>query len=177
MELNQDVFDNQIILIVTSKTNYNQTLQNTLNSLKSKINQEKICYVTLNKPYNTIQNNLKNKEFPLDKFYFIDGITSTVETPEPVDNCTFISSPSALTDLSLAFSEALKEHECDNAIFDTISTLMVYQDIHSVIKLVHNLVTKIRVLNKKSIFLALTEDSKELIKDLNMFVDKVIELE
>ena len=135
---------------------------------------KRICYVTLNKPYNTIQNNIKNLGLSSDKFYFIDAITSTVGTPPLISNCSFISSPTALTDISLAFSDALLT--CDNAIFDTISTLIVYEDINSVIKFVHNLITKIRVINKKAVFVALKEDSEELIKDLNMFVDIVTEM-
>ncbi|MBN2422328.1 hypothetical protein JXB41_03810 [Candidatus Woesearchaeota archaeon] len=136
----------------------------------------KICYVTLNKPYNTILMNIKSLNIDANKFFFVDAISATVQTPEGVDNCSFVSSPTVLTDLSLAFSEALSNKECDNAVFDTISTLVVYQDINSVIKFVHNLITKIRVLNKKSIFVALKEDSEELIKDLNMFVDNVVEM-
>ena len=71
----------------------------------------------------------------------------------------------------------MQEKGCDNAIFDTISTLMIYQDIGEIIKFTQNMMTKARVSNMKSVYVTLKEDSEELIKDLMMFVDGVIELE
>jgi hypothetical protein len=93
-----------------------------------------------------------------------------------VSSCEFVQSPGALTDISLAFSKAIGEKGCDNVLFDTISTLTIYKDIGEIIKFTQNLMTKARVSNVKSIYIALKEDSEELVKDLTMFVDGVIEL-
>ena len=87
-----------------------------------------------------------------------------------------MQSPSALTDLSLAFTKAVQEMNCTNVLFDSISTLAVYQDIGEIIKFTQNMMTKARVTNVKSVYIALKEDSEELVKDLTMFVDGVVEL-
>ena len=160
-------------LLITSKEKYKDVLDQVLLSLNSFGN--KIGYVTINKPYNTIISQLESLNIQKDKFLFIDAITATVESPKDDPNCIFVSSPSAITDLGLAYS-SLFEKKCDFVFFDTLSALAIYHNSDVVIKFVHNMVTKTRVLNKKILFFALREDSEEIIKDLNMFVDSVIEM-
>ena len=172
MGLEEEVETNQILLFVISKTNYTEMLLDVIRAVEKV--SDKVCYVTLNRPYNNIVSQLKNNRIDDSKFLFVDAITSTVQTPKQVENCIFVQSPDALTDLSLAFSQALGK--CDTALFDTMSTLVIYQDIGSVLKFIHNIVTKLRIGNKKGVLIALKEDSEELIKDLHMFVDKVVDL-
>lgn len=118
---------------------------------------------------------LQAKGLNLDKYFFIDVLTSSVKTPPVVDNCEFVQSPSALTDISLALSKAIEEKGCDNILFDTISTLTIYENLSEIIKFSQSMITKARVNNVKSVFIAMKEDSEELIKDLTMFVDGVVE--
>ncbi|OGM02767.1 hypothetical protein A3K72_00185 [Candidatus Woesearchaeota archaeon RBG_13_36_6] len=172
MSLVDDIKQNQVVLFVISKKDYTEMLLDVIKAVEKA--SDKVCYVTINRPYNNILLQLKNNKVNLGKFFFVDAITSTVQTPEQVENCIFVASPDALTDLSLAFSQALGK--CDIALFDTMSTLVIYQDIGSVLKFMHNIVTKLRVGNKKGVLIALKEDSEELIKDLHMFVDKVVDL-
>jgi hypothetical protein len=174
MTLIEDIAKNNIFLVVTSKDKYGGLIASILPDVEK--SSGKLCYITINKPYNTLIKNISDLSLNKDKFFFIDAITSTVQTPPIVNNCIFVTSPTALTDLGLAFSSALTEKNCDMAFFDTLSTLSVYQDSSSVIKFAHNIITKARVMNKKIIFVALKEDSETLIKDLNMFVDKIIEM-
>jgi hypothetical protein len=167
MSLTDDMKDKQIVLIVFPKAEYMSQLMEVIKTADA--GSKKICYVSLNKPYSSIIINLKAN-------FFIDVLTSTVKAPEPVSSCEFVQSPGALTDISLAFSKAIGEKGCDNVLFDTISTLTIYKDIGEIIKFTQNLMTKARVSNVKSIYIALKEDSEELVKDLTMFVDGVIEL-
>jgi hypothetical protein len=174
MTLSEEIINNNILLIIISKEKYNESLTTIQTEIEKSAN--KIGYITLNKPFNSVIENLTKNNLNKDKFFFVDAITATVQAPPVVDNCIFVSSPTALTDLGLAFSSLLTEHNCEIVFLDTVSTLAVYQDAGSVTKFVHNLVTKVRVLNKKAVFLAVKEDSETLIKDLNMFVDKIVEL-
>ncbi len=169
MGLKEDINNNQITLVVISKTDYLAKINSIISAVGE--SSKKICYVALNKPYNSILANLKKIGLDTQKFYFIDVLTASVQTPPTVDNCTFIQSPSAITDLSLSFSMAMADKECDIAVFDTISTLIIYESAGSVIKLSQNLMTKMRVTDKKAVFITLKEDSETLIKDLTMFVD------
>lgn len=174
MDLTQTLKEKQIVLIVFPKAKYTAELNNIIRAADA--SSQKICYVCLNKPYNSIMNNLKTIGLSESKYFFIDVLTSAVKTSEPLDNCEFVQSPSALTDISLAFSKAIQEKGCDNILFDTISTLTIYQDIGEIIKFSQNMMTKARVSNVKSVYITLKEDSEELVKDLTMFVDEVVEL-
>ncbi len=63
-------------------------------------------------------------------------------------------------------------------MFDSLSTLLAYEGSSSIIQFSHNVITKLRINNCKAVFITLKEDiNSELIKDLYMFVDKVVELE
>ncbi|MBN2367389.1 hypothetical protein JXC34_00090 [Candidatus Woesearchaeota archaeon] len=172
MTLSEDMAASNIVLLITTKTKYNGSLNAALPEIRK--SAKKIGYITINRPYGSVVASIQKLGIDPNKFLFVDAITATVQSPSQVPNCIFVSSPTALTDLGLAFS-SLFENNCDLVFFDTISTLIVYQDIGTVTKFVHNLVTKARVSNKKAVFMALKEDSENLIKDLNMFVDKIVE--
>ena len=65
----------------------------------------------------------------------------------------------------------------DFVIFDSVSVLLVYERSLSAMKFVHNMVLMMRQGNINTVFIILKEDvSEELMKDLSMFVDKVVEL-
>ncbi|MEM3373980.1 MAG: hypothetical protein QXE31_02045 [Candidatus Woesearchaeota archaeon] len=174
VNLKEEIKNSDINLIIGSKSNYIENI----NFILKEINfiSNKIGYITLNKPYTKILSDIQKLNLDKNKFFFVDAITATVSSPPIVDNCVFVSSPSALTEISVSFSTLVQEKNADLIFFDTISTLIIYQDIGQVIKFAHNIITKARVLGKKAIFLTLKEDSETLIKDLNMFVDKIIEL-
>ena len=174
MTLAEELANNNILLVTTTKDKYREALERACLEIEKSAN--KIGYITINRPYSALMETFSRCNINKSKFYFVDAITATVQAPQAVDNCLFVSSPTALTDLGLAFSSMLSEKKCDVILFDTISTLIIYQDLASVLKFVHNLVTKVRVMNKKAILIALRDDGETLIKDLNMFVDKIIEL-
>jgi len=171
--IDEDIKNFQIILYVSTKEDYGRIRSELLGSAGHSF--DKPCLISNLKPYNSVINDLKEMEINDEKFFFIDTITKTVQEPPQIENCAFIESPTALTDISLALSDAFNERGCDVCIVDTISALIVYQDKNSVIKFVHNLVTKARVSEKKAILIALKEDGEEFIKDISMFIDKLIE--
>ena len=175
MDLSMEIRNNNIILLIVPKEKYHAELVNVIRAMEG--NVKKICYVCINEPYNFVINNLKKNNINLEKFFFVDTLTKKVQEPQPVENCIFVTAPNALTEISLAFSKALSEQHCDSALFDTISALAVYESTHSITQFIHNIITKLRLATGKAIFIALKEDLKsELVKDLYMFVDKVIDL-
>lgn len=171
-EFEDAIGQNVIVLVVLTKEKYAQQRPEILKAAKSAI--PRICYITTNKPYHGLVSELSSCGLSLDGFFFIDTITKTVQQPAPVANCVFVDSPTALTDISLAFSDAMGARQCGGCFFDIISTLAIYQEPNSVLKFVHNLITKTRVLDKKAIFVALEEDGQAFISDLSMFADKIV---
>ena len=121
MELEQELKSKQITLVVMPKDMYHTAIIKVITAV-DKVSG-KICYVTLNKPYKALIQDLKNNSMNPDKYFFIDALTATVTTPEASPNCEFVQSPSALTEISMAFTKATTDKKCDNVIFDSISFL------------------------------------------------------
>ena len=175
MDLQTEIGNNNIVLIMLSKENYRRSIIDVASFLDK--NSSKVCYVCVNDPYGFVNSNLLKNSIDTKKFIFIDTLTRNVQDPPHVDNCIFVSSPSALTEISLAFSKALNEMHCDSSLFDTLSTMLVYEKSHAIIQFVHNILTKLRISSGRAVFVTLKDDSNsELIKDLFMFVDKVIDM-
>ncbi len=172
MDIKKEIASAQTLLIVVSPDKYNQLAVQTMKSLKGRI-----CYVTLNKTYNALTETFKKNKIPLKNVIFIDAITKTVrEVETQTDNCFCVSSPGALTELSLAITEFLK-HEFDYIIFDSITNMMIYEKKGAVEKFLSSLVIKIKATKTKAIFYALPiKEQEEIIKDASLFVDKVISL-
>ncbi len=174
-ELSSQIKENSILLLMVSKEGYRSQNIEIARALSE--NAQKSCYVCINAPYNFVTQNLAKNNISIDKFFFIDTLTRNVNEPAPAENCIFVSSPNSLTEISLAFSKALNEKHCDGALFDTISSLTIYQSSHTIIQFVHTILTKLRITNGKAIFVVLKDDiNSDLVKDLYMFVDKVVDL-
>jgi len=62
-------------------------------------------------------------------------------------------------------------------VLDSISALMVYEQQLPSLKFIHSLVLTLREGKQKALLIILKEDAKdELMKDLTMFVDKILEV-
>jgi hypothetical protein len=173
IDIKKEIEDNQIIVFVISNELYIERL---ISLIKILTKMGKILYVTINKPYSTLMDNFQKNAIPKDQFFFIDAITRTVKKPEPIKNVEFISSPSALTELSLSISTTLEKQKFYSVLFDSLSTLLIYQEPLMVIKFAHSAISMLRTAGVKVILTVLSGDiSSDLIKDLNMFADKVVD--
>ena len=175
MELTTQLSENKIVLLILSREKYNLELNQILKVLHG--SARKTCYVCINEPYSYVCESLKKNDLSQQKFFFIDTVTKKVQTPPAADDCIFVSAPNALTEISLAFSKAFAERQCDAVLFDSLSMLMIYENSHSIVQFVHSLLTKLRISGGRAYFVALKDDiSTELVKDLHMFVDKVVDI-
>ena len=134
-----------------------------------------ICYVTLNKTYNSLKQRFSKDGFPLDNLVFIDAITRSMEQAENTDDCYFVSSPQSLTEISIVISEFLNQN-IDYVILD--STLLIYQkNVDPVVKFVTKMVNTAKKQNSHVIFLVLdTNEHKLLIEESSMVMDAVYTL-
>ena len=137
---------------------------------------QKILYISLNELYGNLTRNLDNNGISLKKFYFIDAITRTAQTNiDETDNCTFVTSPNSLVELSLAITQKIDEMEPDLIIFDSLSTLFIYENDAIAVKFTHSLIGKMKAAGCDSILTALEGDAgRKAIKDLGMFVDEFL---
>jgi len=175
MDLKKEVVDNQIVVVLIPNEQFSAKLMEIVDVMAK--NFKKVCYISMNKPYDTIIKTLEKNNVDPKKFYFIDCITRTVRKPEAVDHCKFVTSPRALTELSITMTEVLKKQKVDSLIFDSLSTLLVYESLMAVTKFAHTIIAQIRVSNSHGVFTSLKEDvNPALVKDLNMFADRVLDL-
>lgn len=163
--------DGKILLLSVGSKDYRDAMKEL--SVFAAGKSGRACYITLNDPYESIQGKLGESA---TKMFFIDCVTSTIKPAAPAKGVAFVSSPRAFTEISIALKKAMKEEKVDFAIFDSISALMVYEKSMSVLKFIHSLVLACREGGMSCVFVMLKEDvDGATLKDLTMFVDKVIE--
>ncbi len=176
----KDITDNRFLLILLEEKAYVRKLENIVRSVEK--TKSKICYLCLSKPYADVVDDLNNKGVDIDDFIFIDVLSSHYEAPKPADNCIFISSPDDMEDIRKAIVSAVDEKNCSVVVFDTISTLLIYQHTSSIVKFTSNIVSEKRHENTKKLFIILkdegvpVDDVNMLTKDLEMFADKKIDM-
>lgn len=176
IDIKEGIKNNKIVVFVIPNKEYAARLEEIITAL-SKV-YKSMCYVSLNKPYNVLINKLKKSKIDTEKFFFIDCITESVEGNAVKDHVFYVYSPKALTELSITIKKVLDKAKIEITIFDSLSTLLIYEEIVNVIRFTQSLMTTLRTRGSGGIFTCLKEGiSEDLIKDLNMFADKVITLD
>jgi len=173
IDIKEEVKKHQIIIVVIPNEQFSEKI---LYLSKSLAEIGKVLYVCINKPYSSMVETFQKNKIPVDRFFFVDAVTKTVKPFEKHDNVEFVSGPSALTELSLDISNIIDKDKFYSILFDSLSTLLVYENSLMVTKFVHNLTSKFRTIETKAVFTILKGGmSSELIKDLSMFADKIID--
>ncbi len=136
-----------------------------------------VCYVTLNKPYETLSSRLEREGANLENVFFVDTVTlgaSGKSAVEP-ENVVFLSSSSSFTELSVAIREAMESGEFDFLFFDAISTLCIYNDENTISEFVHDVVNRIRKTESGAVLVVIGDENNSGIVDrLGMFVDRTV---
>ena len=137
-------------------------------------------YVTLNRPYENVKDILKKQKIDLDKIIFIDGVTKTAggEITKKAD-CLFIGGPKSLSDISIAMDQAIMgiPKKDKFLFFDSLSTLLIYNDTSIVLKFIHFLAGKMRIWKVRGIIISLRRTTdKDLIELLKENCDVIIDL-
>jgi len=173
IDIKKELSENQTILLIMSSTDYNKEIVDIVKKLPGK----NIAYVTLNKTHDSLIELFKKNKIKTEDIVFIDAISKTIKsTPEQSEGVYYVSSPGAMTELSLVISKFFR-HNFDYLIFDSLTNLLVYESKAPVAKFVSSLVNKAKESKTKAIFYALSvKEQESLIKESGMFVDKVIEL-
>ena len=167
------ILENRINVVIVPGSSYKKKLIN----LSKKLKKNKVCYVTVNKGAEAILDDLKKNKIDEKNFYFIDCVTKTVVNPKNKENCMFLSSPNALTELSLALNKIVDSKSIDIILVDSLSSLLVYHKSNVLLKFVIHLINKIRQ-GTMVLLLVSSDDEKqsELFKKLEPLVDNVLEL-
>ena len=153
MEILDYLKRNKVILFIVDSFRYNDAV---VEALKSLPNDGNLLYITLNKTASSLENFLKDKSIEFNNIIYID-------------------SPKALSDLSFVLSGILSKRKKGYIILDSLTTLLVYQDKPIVARFILNMANKVRESRFKSlIFAADLNEHKDFLKEIGIFVDKVV---
>lgn len=134
--------------------------------------EDKVIYVTLNKTCDALMELFKNKNINIKNIKFIDTITRCIREVEDTKDCTYISSPEAITELAIIIRTHL-EYDFDYLIIDAMTNLTTYTDENTTKRFIKNLITKLDVGKTKMVVLAIDMPTYEsLIKSVSTFVDR-----
>ena len=167
--------DNFSILLMLEKEKYESSYL----ELTKKLMQEfgKGIYVTVNKESSDLIEEMKELEIDTDNILFIDAVTEMVsEEVNTKKNVELVSSPNDLVELNVLVENAIAKKQKGFLIFDSLTTLEVYNDEKSVEKFAHSLSQETKNSSINDVFLIMKHSKIELIETIAQFFDKIIEL-
>lgn len=174
INIKDDIKNNRTTCIVFPVKDYPVMLNDLVRTLSEEYGR--ILYVSLNRLYNPLKRKLQQDKIDTSKFLFVDCVTKTaVSQPEEHDDCIYVSAPNALTEISIAITKVVQKHYPDIILFDSLSTLLIYESQMSSSQFVHSITNKMNAFGVNACFTILNSDKEQqIIKDMNMLLDKVI---
>lgn len=174
IDLQKELNEGRTLLAVIPTREYAATV----NSLLKQLNKDysRIMYISLNKLITPLRREMEAQGLQLDKFSFIDGITKTaIPNPPTIHNCTYIPSPDDLTKLGIATTKVLQTFDPDCLFFDSLSSLLIYEDPGVVNQFVHSLVNKVNAYGTRAVFTCLDgQKEEEVVRGLSLILDRVV---
>ena len=167
--------EEDIVVVSVQSEKYSEKVMSILECLLKE--EGNVGYISVNKPFETLIKNFSEHGLDYRRFHIIDCISATVKKLEKKKRFNgvsyFTNSPKNLTEISLTVGEILDDIKI--LFVDAISTLMVYEKETAVIRFAHDIINKLRLNNKKGIFIVLQDDDDQgLLDDLKMFADSAI---
>lgn len=171
MNIKTELSKNQNVLLVMTNSEYNSSIIDVVKSISGK----NVCYVTINKTFDSLMEIFNKKKVNIKNVVFVDAISKSIkDVPDQSDQVYYISSPGALTELSLVISKFLK-HEFDYIIFDSVTNLSIYNKPQLCTNFLSNLLNKIKNVKTKSVFYAIDSSGNNVLVDnISTIFDKVI---
>jgi hypothetical protein len=134
-------------------------------------------YLTVTRPYDDI---FKQNQYltNMDNISFIDCVSRAAGISSFHPNCIYIDSPSVLETIILKIMGTFRNINKDtqkNLIIDSISSLLIYNDIPLVTEFLTHLINRTKISGIHTITLAIEEESNDTInKILYLRNDKII---
>jgi hypothetical protein len=173
VEKNSTSKKGKVILLLIPSNKYSPLICKYLKKMKV----SSAGYITVNKGYDVVQDLLKRSRIDTKHFFFIDCVTKTITQPQKASNCFFVSSPLALTEISLAVKN-LTRNKPQALVIDSLSNLLVYHLPKNLASFVYDLIDKVRQNTNTFLVMSMAKEDKgsEFFKMIGLKVDKVLEL-
>lgn len=169
--------DNFVVLLIVDLKNYAPTIIELLRVLQS---EKKLgAYLTINKPVEDLAKLFKAQGIDSESIFFIDAI-STLSDRKTVKskNIAFLDSPTDLIGINSVISQQLSlQQKPGFVVFDSISTLLLYNKPMAVEKFIHALVGRMRGTSTQGFLIGVkSAEHASLIEIISQFVDKIVEV-
>jgi hypothetical protein len=150
------------LIYLSNKEDYTKDILKILNQ-----ENNKICYITLNKTCVFLSELFRKNNLDLEKFYFIDCISAVVKEPAKFKNCDFVSAPYELGEISKSVLKAIKNGH-NIIIFDSLSSLIPYglyipAGLNVIKKFTDNFLNLLEKNNGKIIFFCNKDDKEKFL--------------
>ncbi len=167
-----------LVLATTDIKHYNNITMSIAKYLTMELGYPGV-YISTNLPYATISKEMTEHGINTNLIIFIDAI-SNISGMEEVRSkyCFYLDSPQNLTDLSIAITEAISAIPTKEkfVIFDSLSTLLIYNSPATVAEFVHFLVSKLRRWSATGVIIAMEKKkSEKLLGHVFKFFDSMID--
>jgi len=151
--------EDQIVLLMVPAMRYNKIML----KLAADLSAKKICYITLNKTYDSLKEKFQDEKISMQNFIFIDAVSMTIkDVPPHTANCYFVKSPSDLQAFSSAVASCL-EMGFEYLIFDSLSDFFVHLSEEDAYNFIVDLVGDIRIKKSlKGIFCVMTTGEESI---------------
>jgi len=136
--------------------------------------------ITVTHPYSVIKKLLDEWGVDTKSLYFIDCITTAASgIRKKSDNCLYISSPSALSEITIGIVGALEKLRGKKKFIfiDSLGTFLIYVPLESLRKFSHFLATKIAIADVDGFFMFSEKDmDNKVLSELQSFCEKTIRI-
>ena len=169
--------DDNVVLVITSAFDYFSVYVSVMKYLLNDLNYSGIC-VTINRSVTGLDIALKNNGVNIENLYYIDCISRTSSIEESTARCEYIDNPSNLVGISIGIDNSFKKINSKKRflVFDSISTLLIYNKSDSVLQFINHLINKLRKEKIKGIIMSIEEGNPELINQVVQFCDKAVRI-
>jgi len=176
----QEIQDREICLIVATAGKIREENINLIKLLHSRDNY--VLVISLNQPYDTLKRSYEKNGVSMEKVFIIDTVTKYAMGRDhgSVDNCRFLNNPADLTDLGIAVTTVLGtlKGQKVSLLFDSVNAMLIYISSQNIMKFIHFVTTKLRLMDFSGIFLAVEKGlDPEVFTQLMLFVDRVIDVD
>lgn len=139
--------------------------------------KDRLIYTSLNKPAEKIIETLNKNNIDAERFLFIDAVTKDVQADISDHGITYITSPQNFAQFNMELIQILEKEKPQCIIFDSLSTIQLYQPDLVIVKFIHDLIAKLIIAHECGKFTCLLENmNSTLIKEVFMFADEVVEM-
>ncbi|MDO8633724.1 MAG: hypothetical protein Q7K34_00330 [archaeon] len=133
--------------------------------------------INVNEPSQLFAKRLKKDKVDTNLLSFIDIISMKDGIESNMENCVFLEKPDSLAALSDVLSGCLAKRKTNYLFIDSLSTLLLYNQVIDVERFTHYLVNKIKIFELDGVFLTINDKHYEqLAPMISQFADNLVDL-